>query len=440
MQTRQLLALAALLFLISLSARAQNRTASIPSPSAVTEQEPLSLQQCIELALRQASPLQQAKTEEAIAREEVSQARAALLPRFDYINSYIHTSPLPGLPGVPSFIPANGINEYVNLLTVTQEVDMFGRQRYNLRKAEAEKLASGARSQIAERQLRLAVKEAYYGLLLAQWNRRIAERALEEADSFLKLTQLLQEKGEAAKADVLRAEIARSIRKQERDKAEAQQVSAENDLKSLIGRQMTDELKIVDLFDHAPEKIDFSQFTEAMIRRRPEFSLFAASESSLLQQARLARTERRPQVSYSFSFGFDDSRFLLTHRGLAVTISIRIPLFEWGISKSRERQASLRMQQVELEREMANRQFLSQYYSSRRASELAQERIREAQENVRRATASLDLSKKRYQAGEATILEVVDSQNSKAAAELAYIAALFDYYIAQSRLEIATGR
>src|SRR5947207_11600660 len=101
----------------TLAAAAQ--PALVPQPQPAT---PLSLAAATSAALQQVSAFQQARIDEALAAEDLRQSRAALLPRARDSFSITYDSPEPRTnPPVPSFIAANAIHEYQNLLGVTGE-------------------------------------------------------------------------------------------------------------------------------------------------------------------------------------------------------------------------------------------------------------------------------------------------------------------------------
>jgi outer membrane protein TolC len=131
---------------------------------------------------------------------------------------------------------------------------------------------------------------------------------------------------------------------------------------------------------------------------------------------------------------------LKEHSGVAATISLNIPLFDWGASKSRERQATLRKQQIESDRLLALRTLAQQFYAARAQAIAAAARIQLLTASLTDAQQNLDTSIARYRAGEAPIVEVTDAQNSLIAQRASLYQALFDYQIARARLAQATGQ
>jgi len=142
--------------------------------------------------------------------------------------------------------------------------------------------------------------------------------------------------------------------------------------------------------------------------------------------------------------GFDTDSLrpprLKEHSGVSAAFSLSIPIFDWGASRSRERQARLRGQIVENERLQALRGFTQQFYAAQAQVISAAARIQLAAEGVRQAQSNLDASIARYRAGEAQIIEVTDALTTLSAQRSALSQALFDYQTALARLRQATGQ
>jgi outer membrane protein TolC len=131
---------------------------------------------------------------------------------------------------------------------------------------------------------------------------------------------------------------------------------------------------------------------------------------------------------------------LKEHSGVSAAISLTIPIFDWGATRSRERQARLRVQVAENERTRAVRGFTQQYYAAVAQAANAAARISLAREGVLKAEDNLAASIARYRAGEAQIIEVTDALTILVTQRTALYQALFDYQTALGRLRQATGQ
>jgi outer membrane protein TolC len=409
---------------------------------------PLSLDEAVRLALRQASTFQQAGLNESIAAEDVRQAHTAFLPRVDSAPSFIYTSPARGLPaGQPrtqSLIANNAISEYQALVNVTGELDISGRLRATLRRNVALLEAARAGTTVVRRALIAGVNDAYYGLALASAKRAAAEQNLTSAEEFERITALLLSGGEVAPVDLSRARLQTMIRRDELEQARANEVVAADALRVFVGYDFATPIATTDLLMAMPDGSDIDRFTAEAIQKRPEFAQFESERRAAEQDIKLARTERRPQVTYTLSGGFDTdslrSARLREHTGYAATVSVSIPIFDWGAGRSRERQARLRAQVAESTRVSAMRGFAQQFYDARTQALSAVARIGLASAGIVEAERNLAASLARYRAGEAQILEVTDAQNTLITQRAAFYQATFDYQTARARLMQATGQ
>jgi len=422
---------------------------SVALPNAANQTaNPLTLDDALRLANAQASAFQQAGLNEKIAAEDVKQAQAAFLPRLTAPLSYLYTSPAlglpPGAPRMQSFLANNAIGEYQAYMNVAGDIDIAGRLRATLERNRALLAAAHAGTEVARRTLALAVIDAYYGLALATAQRNAAELNLAAAEEFERITTLLLSGGEVASVDVTRAQLQTTARRDELERARANEQVAAGSLRVLVGYDFVSPISTTDLSVAAPVGSEFQQFSVNDISRRPEFAQFEAQIRAAKADIRVARADRLPQLSYSILGGADTDSLkpvrLKEHVGASAAISLTIPIFDWGSTRSKERQASLRAQVAENERNIALRGFTQQFYAAQAQVSTAALRIRLAGAGVSQAQTNLNASIARYRAGEAQIIEVTDALTTLAAQRFALYQAIFDYQTALARLRQATGR
>jgi len=420
--------------------------AQVPSPSPSLA--PLSLEEALRLANTQASTFQTAVLNERIAAEDVRQAQAAFLPKVSTPLSYIYTSPAiglpPGEPRGPSFVSADGIGVYDAFVNVSGDFDIAGRLRATLAKNRALLAAAHAGAEVARRELAQAVVEAYYGLALANVQVRAAETNLAAAEEFEHITSLLLSGGEVASVDLTRAQLQTIARRDELDKARASEAVAAGSLRVFVGYDFTRPISTTDLAIALPIASEYQQFRAEDISRRPEFTQLEQQLRAAREEIRIARADRLPSVSYSVNGGFDTDSMkaprLKEHTGVGASISFSIPIFDWGASRSRERQARLRVEVAENERTITLRGFAQQFYAAQAQVTNAAARINLARDGVTKAQDNLSASIARYRAGEAQIVEVTDAQTTLVEQRNALYQAIFDYQTALARLRLATGQ
>jgi len=421
---------------------------STPPTNQSNQTNVLTIDEALRLANSQVSIVQAAVINERIAAEDLRQARAAFLPKISAPLSYIYTSPAlelrPGEPRVQSFIANNAINEYEALANVSGDLDIAGRLRATVAKSRALLAAARAGTDVAKRALAQAVIEAYYALALATAQRRGAETNLKAADEFEHITSLLLSGGEVAAVDLTRAQLQTIARRDELEKALVNEEVADGGLRILIGYQFNSPFSTSELITTAPQNAEYQQFKAEDVSRRPEFIQFEQQFRAAREDVRIARADRLPSLSYSINGGFDSDSLkaprLKEHTGASAQISLNIPIFDWGVSKSREQQARLRADLAENERTLAQRQFTQQFYAARAQAASAIARMSNASAGVTKAQDNLAASIARYRAGEAPIVEVTDAQTTLVEQRAALYQASYDYQVALARLRQATGQ
>jgi outer membrane protein TolC len=411
-------------------------------------QTQLTLDDALRLANAQVSTLQSATLNERIAAEDLRQAQAAFLPKVSVPLSYIYTSPAlglpPGEPRAPSFIANDAIGAYEALVNVSGDFDVAGRLRASLNRNRALLAAARAGTEVARRALAQAVIEAYYGLALANAQHRAAAGNLRAAEEFEHITSLLLSGGEVAPVDLTRAQLQTLTRRDELERARVNEEVAAGALRVFVGYQFTQPIVTSDLALALPTNSELQQFKVDDISRRPEFTQLEQQLRAARADIKIARADRLPSLSYSLNGGFDTDSLrgprLKEHSGVSAAVSVNIPIFDWGASRSRERQARLRAELAENERTLALRGFTQQFYAAQSQATSAAARINVAREAVSKAEDNVAASIARYRAGEAQIVEVTDAQTTLVEQRTALYQAIFDYQAALARLRQATGQ
>jgi len=336
------------------------------------------------------------------------------------------------------------MTEYQSLAGAAGDIDLAGRLRAALRRSVAALEAARAGTEIARRTLIQAVDDAYFGFALSASKRRSSELNFAAAEEFGRITELMFNAGEVAQVDVTRTRLQVASRRDELEQARVTEIVAAGGLRVLVGYDFATPFEVLDLTAEFPNPPEIDRFVASAISNRPEFSQFDAERRAAEQEAKAARAERRPQLSYSINGGFDTESLrpdpLHDHIGVLATVSLTIPIFDWGASKSREQQARLRAQSLESERALALRNFGQQFYAARTQALAAAARYRFLSASVADAERNVQASIARYRSGEAPIIEVTDAQSTLAAQRAALYQALFDYQSAKARLVQVTAQ
>jgi outer membrane protein TolC len=431
--------------LAAVSAFAQTPPAQQPQPTPSVQPPgqqttpPMSLSTALSTAAQQVSALRQAEIDQQIAAEDLRQAKAGLLPRARDSFSITYNSRSRGTPD-PSFIAQNAVHEYQNLLGVTGDLNLG--MIAAIRRSRALLEAARAGTEVARRALVRGVNEAYYGAALASAKRHAAEQSLASAQEFERVTDLNYRAGEVPEVDAIRARLQTAARRDDLAQARQAEAIANASLGTLLGSGITN----APLIEPLPQAIDVHEIDTVPVTNvpgRPEFRQLEAQVRAAEADIGVSRGDLLPRITYSLDTGFDSSSLtpgiLSQHRGILATANVTIPIFDWGATLSRMRQAELRARGARLQRELVIRDLYLQYATARQQALTAAERVDNAQQAVADAQRNVDISIARYRAGEAPIVEATDALTTLATQRLALQQALFDYQTARARLLEAVG-
>jgi outer membrane protein TolC len=152
-----------------------------------------------------------------------------------------------------------------------------------------------------------------------------------------------------------------------------------------------------------------------------------------------------PTFSMDYFFGLNANQFAVDNHedrnllGSVVQGQLNIPVWTWGAARSREKQAELRLEQAKNDLTFTQRQILAELDGYYREAALARAELASLRDSVALSQQSLDLTILRYQAGEASALEVVDAQSSARDARNALDDGLVRYRMAIGNLQTLTG-
>ena len=408
----------------------------------------LTLQDALQRARVNSPEFRSALTELGLAHEDKVQGRAALLPNVNYDTSIIYTQGNNTRSNTPAFIANNGVHEYISQGNVHQEFSLATYGDY--RKAAAAEAVAKARAEIATRGLVVTVVKAYYGLVVAQRKYGTEQLAAEEARKFLDISQKLEKGGEVAHSDVIKARI--QFEQQQRDLQEARLEMGKSrlELAVLLFPDFNENFNVVDDLQ-MPQALP--QFPEAQAmagRKNPDLRAALASMQVANHEVTSAWGNLIPSASVDYFYGIDANHFatrqfdpvagqFVNNLGSSIVATVQLPIWHWGANVSKLKQADLRRSQARVELSFAQRQLLANLRTFYDEAETSRSELDSLQQSAELATESLRLVTMRYQAGESTVLEVVDAQNTLTLARNAYADGQARYRTALATLQTVTG-
>jgi outer membrane protein len=390
-----------------------------------------------------ASPVTLARKDRDIADRDRIIARAGFLPQGSVNGVYAYNSPSVLNPSSFSFVSANAIQEFSALATVFQEIDTSGRVRAEYARARANQQIAGASLVIAERDLKRAVTNAYYNLLLSRRLVSVLQDTVSESESFERRTAQMAQLGEAARADVVKAQAQTASFRQALSAAQLATELANHELAAFWTNDVAQPLNLVDVYDQpVPEPEPQTPGISNVYLRRPEFQVYDAERRGFLADAKRERAALLPQLHFTFQWGVDAAVPPLqwTDRGYAAFATLNFTVFDWFKTRSAVRQAETRAAQVADTREIADRRLSQEYQSALARVRRLYEQISISRIQVTASEEDFRLSRVRYEGGEGPAIDVVVAQNSLAQARSTYFSNIASYLNARVDLEVTSGR
>jgi outer membrane protein TolC len=400
----------------------------------------LTLQDAIDRARRIDVTYQAALTDSRVAREDKKQALDAMLPSVAYNNSAIY-SQSNGADSV-KFIANNAVHEYVSQGNVHESLDVAGVA--GLRRASAAAAAAKARSEIASRGLVVTVVQNYFAAAAAQLKLQSAQRAADEGERFLKLTQDLEHGGEAAHSDVIKAELQVNDRRRQLQEAKLAALNTRLDLAVLVFPDFTENFELTEELHSPVELPALAEVQQRAARDNPDIRAALETVKAGDHDVFAARALYLPSLSLDYFYGIDATHFAVRTHGISnlgssAVATLNIPIWNWGATQSRVKQSELRRDQSKRELSLTQRKLLAELQSLYAEADTAAGELANLQRSADLAKESLRLTTLRYKDGEATVLEVVDAQSTAAASDTAYQDGAVRYRVALANLQTLTG-
>jgi outer membrane protein TolC len=417
-----------------------------PQPSQPGTEAPpprvLTLQEAMELARINSPQLASANITAQLAHEDRVQAKAALLPNASWFNQFIYTQPN----GTPSgvFVANDGPHVYNNWATVHGDIFAPGK-RAEFQKATVAEAVARAKADIAGRGLIATVVQNYYGLVSAQRKYANAQQSLREATQFNDITQKLEQGGEVAHSDVVNSQIQLAQRQRESQEAQVAVEKARIGFAVILFPDFRRDYSVVDDLQTTTPLPPFEQVQGLAGKNNPDIRAAQATVRQETLGITIARSAYLPSLSFDYFFGINANQYAIYNRshlnnlGSVAQAQMTIPLWTWGATRSKVRQAELHLQQAKADLSLTQRQLLANLNSFYLEADTASSQLASLKSSLDLSIESLRLTLLRYQAGEVTVLEVKDAQATLVQARNAYDDGVVRYRLALANLQTLTG-
>lgn len=410
----------------------------------------LTLDQCIELALRTNGSSQygvpQSRESAHRAGQGIWTAWGNLLPSLSasYDYSFTRRAADSNFFGGQWFPSPTTSTSYVSRFSLSQTLFDGGSNWYSVSQAYHNRKAGYESLRGAQNALILGVKEAYFGLLKSQELVAVQEAAVARAEQFHKTVQSKYELGSASLSEVLKAKVDVGTAQLELLRRQNDVRTGQAGLNTILNRPVDDPIEVAEVTAEGPATPTYDEALDVAHQESPALGGAQANSGASKDNLGIARATLFPRLGWSRTRSFaaenpgevfnGDHGIWSTGVGLSWTIfnafhqKTAISNARVGVKYARETE-----QQTEKALELAVKQSYLGVDLARESRNVADQTEASAQEDY-------NLAQEKYNLGAATILDLLNAQESLTRAQTDKVNALYDHYIAVARLQNAMGR
>jgi outer membrane protein len=398
------------------------------------------------LALQQDHSLAAARNQAEAAGFEAQAARAQRWPTLAVGGSYTQLDDSPAFDfsftGLPLTPPELFRDDSFLAGSATLTVPLFtsGRIASSIAAAEARERGVGAQVSAATSDVKLAVADAYVGVLRARKAHAVASSNVQTLAALARDTTSMFERELVPKNELLAVQVALAdARQNELRAANAAEVAA-----AAYNRRLGVPLdRPVELSETLALPAELSQDLPALVEqaksRRTELAAFDAQAEAYSELARTERSRVLPQVALSGGYQYLENQFLDDETVGMAGIGVQWALFDGGQSRKRAAALDRNRRATEQQRADASSQIELQVRQAYLAIQESRQRVIVTAQAAEQADENLRIAHERYTAGLGTQTQLLEAETLRVQALKNRDDATLDAGLAQLRLARAVG-
>lgn len=415
---------------------------SLPATAAT-----LTINQATDLALKNNKQYLVAQAQYEKADAEVKNAVAGALPHLDMNTRYTRNIEIPEIVfGGETFRLGTTHNVDVGF-SLTQPIWLGGKVFTALKIAKLYRSYSSEMLKEAEGDVMLGVRQAFLGAILAKDVVGVYRDAVATAQLNLDMVKQMRDQGVVSNYEKLRAEVELANLKPQFIQAENQVSIAEQQLKNLIGMQLTDQVDLVYDFDSTliGHDLNLDYVYSVASENRPALKESEYYEEMNRRAIGIAKAGYRPQISVSSALDWtlQADKFDVSapnwSRSLSASFNIAMPIFDGFATSAEVKKAKLDYRSSTLQKQDTENQVELQVREAYLTYNETGDRLQAQAKTIEQAQEGLRIARLRYQQGVGTQLEVLSAESALTQARTNYVQATHDAAVAVYRLLKVTG-
>ncbi|MCE5324297.1 TolC family protein [bacterium] len=392
--------------------------------------KPLSLQDCINIALKSQLDIIVAKNDVAIAKNNLSQTKSNYLPQISLDNNAFTT----GDQGV--------LSQYTTGTALSANLNVFdgGVREANVKAYRYNVVGADSAYKRTIQTVTYSVTEAYYEALRSKHLSDVQDSNVKYYNELL--AQVTAQIEQGAKADVDRYPVEAELAS-----AKVSLLSAQNTVRtSILDLQTSMGIRSSSGFDVAevesiPETTvqPLDNYVTYAKNNRPDITQAQAQIGSTKATATAKRISLYPIPTISAGYQKSVSGGYRSS-GSQMVGGITFNLFDGGASRAAYKAARLSQESAIEDANQLDRDVCTQVEEAYLNLTSAKERLTASEASLESASKNLKAQQDRYTLGLGITLDVLNAESQHVSAQSDYVQAKYDYLLAISQLEYMTGK
>jgi outer membrane protein len=419
----------------------------------------LTLKDAIEYALTANQTVRKARLDVENSKYQIEEVRAAALPQISgsgalTYNPILQLSALPGdLAGQPGQTILVAFGQKWNTsagLSLSQS--LFDQAVFTgLKAAKSTEEFYRLNAQLSEEQIIEMVANAYYQLQVQKQKIQVLDSNHKSTSRVLQVLKGQFDNGLARKIDVDRMNVSLSNIEAQRQQLRNGIIQAANQLKFLMGMSIQAEIEVPEVAVSTIHPEILAESDSINVEERTEMQVLKQQSQLLNYQKKAYQAENYPTLGLTSNYtyqglGNNFPLFKGASQGVNwfdfanVGLSLRVPIFKGGATRSRIKQADVSIRK--LQEDMSNQNLSLNLEFENAKSRLSSSIIilNNQEANAELAQEVFANTQNNYNNGLATLTDLLDAESSLNQAQNNYSTALLDYKIAEIQLLKSKGK
>lgn len=409
---------------------------------------PLSLKQCIEIAIKQQPQIRASVAQTEANKEILTQVRSAWYPWISAQGGYTReTNNYVFPPTLSRLFPSSQIpsesntsyDYYTASIGFNWLLTNFGQRLYAIQAQQKAIESSQFNEQTTKSDVIFNVTQGYYALLAAQHLSEVANKVLEESKKHLEQAKGFFEVGRVSRIDVSTAETNCA-------NAQVNMIIAKNNVElamvnllNAMGLKDTDtNISIIDTITTTTNEIDFQTAIQTAMENRSELKSLYSTLQSIKESERSVLASNLPSVVGTGGYNWAGYKTPMTWNW-AIGVGVQVPIFSGFNIYGKYEELKARQHNLEAQLDALKQGITLQVKQAFLNLKQTKDSIIASKKAMDSAQLNLELAEQRYATGAGSIIELTDAQTMFASTSAVYIQTIYQYNIAIAQLERAEG-